>query len=222
MRRALGVSLNDVFLATCAGALREYLLSIGMAVGAPLVSSVPVGTDRGGDEPRLVGNKVSTIFSPLPTNEADPRERIRIVHEATAGEKAELAIKGESMLEELAEYRPPKLTSWAMRTYSRHGLADRHRAPINLVTSNVPGPSEPLQISGAKLVEIYSVGPILEGIGLNLTGWSYVDTLYVGIVACPEAIPDLDHLGELLEAALAELVAATTGTGTTAEDVRAG
>lgn len=212
VRHATGVSLNDVFLAVCAGALRAYLQAIGIATDAPLVSSVPVGTDRRGKDaaPRLVGNKVSTIFSLLPTDKADPLERLHIVNETTKGEKAELAIKGESMLEELAEYRPPKLTSWAMRTYSRHRLADRHRAPINLVTSNVPGPREPLQIGGAKLIEIYSVGPILEGIGLNVTGWSYVDTLYLGLVACPEAIPDLDHMGKLFESALADLVAATT------------
>lgn len=211
VRHRADVSLNDVFLAVCAGGLRSYLQSCGVPTEAPLVSSVPVGTEKkdAGAEPRLVGNKVSTIFTLLPTNEADPLERLRIVHETTKGEKAELLIKGESMLEELAEYRPPKLTAWAMRTYSRHRLADRHRAPINLVTSNVPGPREPLQIGGAKLLEIYSVGPILEGIGLNVTGWSYADTLYLGLVACPEAIPDLDRLGTMLEAALAELLAAT-------------
>lgn len=210
VRRATDASLNDVFLAVCAGALRSYLQERGFPTDAPLVSSVPVGTDRpaDGSMPRLVGNKVSTIFALLPTEEADPLERVRIVHETTKGEKAELAIKGESMLEELAEYRPPKLTSWAMRTYSRHRMADRHRAPINLVTSNVPGPREPLQIGGARLLEIYSVGPILEGIGLNVTGWSYVDTLYLGLVACPEAIPDLDHLAELLERSLAGLAGA--------------
>lgn len=220
VKNRLEASLNDVFLAVCAGALRAYLNEHGVPTDAPLVSSVPVGTDKAGSEPRLTGNKVSTIFSVLPTNEADPLERVRMIHEVTQGEKAELAIKGESMLEELAEYRPPKLTSWAVRTYSRHNLADRHRAPINLVTSNVPGPREPLQIAGAKLTAIYSVGPILEGIGLNVTGWSYVDTLYLGLVACPEAVPDLAHLGALHEDALAELAGAAGVS--TAQDARAG
>ena len=74
--------------------------------------------------------------------------------------------------------------------------------------SNVPGPREPLYIAGARLGGIWSVGPILEGIGLNITMWSYLDDLNVGMVACPDAMPDLWSLTELLPAALDELVTA--------------
>ena len=70
-----------------------------------------------------------------------------------------------------------------MRAYSRYNLADRHRPPINLVVSNVPGPREPLYIAGARIAGIWSMGPILESIGLNVTVWSYLDQMNFGVVA---------------------------------------
>jgi diacylglycerol O-acyltransferase len=74
--------------------------------------------------------------------------------------------------------------------------------------SNVPGPREPLYVAGARLDGIWSVGPILEGIGLNITMWSYLDDLNVGMVACTDAMPDLWALTDLLPTALDELVTA--------------
>jgi diacylglycerol O-acyltransferase len=92
-----------------------------------------------------------------------------------------------------------------MRFYSRRQLASRHRPPINLVISNVPGPRQPLHIAGGRLLDLYSMGPILEGIGLNVTVWSYVDRLGFGLVACRETMPDLWDLADHLHDALAEL-----------------
>ena len=92
-----------------------------------------------------------------------------------------------------------------MRTYSRFRLAERHRPPINLVVSNVPGPDVPLYIAGARLVSLYSMGPILEGIGLNITVWSYLDQLNWGVVSRREAMPDLWDFAADLHDALDEL-----------------
>src|SRR5207248_1191242 len=92
-----------------------------------------------------------------------------------------------------------------MRFYSRRELASRHRPPINVVISNVPGPKAPLDVAGARLVSIYSMGPILEGIGLNITVWSYCGALNFGIVACRELAPDLWRLTDYLQDALEEL-----------------
>ena len=63
--------------------------------------------------------------------------------------------------------------------------------PFNVIVSNVRGPAEPVTIAGAALVDLYSVGPILEGIGLNVTAWSYVDRLNVSLLSCPDLVPDL-------------------------------
>ena len=95
------------------------------------------------------------------------------------------------------------------RAYSRVRGADRHPAPFNVVVSNVPGPREPVSVGGATLTDLYSVGPILEGIGLNITVWSYLDRLNFSALACPDTLPDLPGLVKHLQPALAELVACT-------------
>ena len=107
------------------------------------------------------------------------------------------------------EYLPPIPYTLLRRLHSRFRLADLYPSPSNLVVSNVPGPREPLYWSGARLVELYSVGPLSEGIGLNLTVWSYCDRMYCALLACHEQVPDPhaitaglhDELRALLEAA---------------------
>jgi diacylglycerol O-acyltransferase len=115
---------------------------------------------------------------------------------------------GLDMLESWVQYAPPALMSGFMRLYSRFGLASKHPPPFNVVVSNVPGPREELDIAGARLVDLYSVGPILEGIGLNITVWSYLDRLNFSAIACPDTLPDLRGIVERLQPALDELVKA--------------
>jgi diacylglycerol O-acyltransferase len=95
-----------------------------------------------------------------------------------------------------------------IRYWSAHRLADRVRPPVNVIVSNVPGPREPLSVGNLQLEAFYSVGPILEGIGLNLTGWSYGDRINVVALACPDQIEDVQALADRLPDALDELVAA--------------
>ena len=80
-------------------------------------------------------------------------------------------------------------------------------SPVNVVVSNVPGPRVPVTIDGTPMTDIYSVGPILEGIGLNVTVWSYVDRMNFTLLACPDLLPDLDELVGELRPALDELLA---------------
>jgi diacylglycerol O-acyltransferase len=205
VRRALDVTINDVVLALCAGALRRYLDERGELPERPLLAGVPVSTGRVDDEQRLVGNRVSNLFTSLRTDIADPVERLRAIHDVTQAAKEVQNALGAEMLVEWSEVTPPRIFSAWMRLYSRLKLADRHRPPINLVISNVPGPRQPLHIAGGRLLDIYSMGPILEGIGLNITVWSYVDRLGFGLVACRETMPDLWDLADHLHDALAEL-----------------
>jgi diacylglycerol O-acyltransferase len=80
-----------------------------------------------------------------------------------------------------------------------------HRPAANVVVSNVRGPEAALHIAGSKLRHLYSVGPIVEGIGVNVTAWSYADELSFTVLASREALPDAHELTECLEASLAEL-----------------
>ena len=206
IRRAAGVSLNDVFLAVVAGGLRTDLARRGVATDRPLVAGVPASTEN--REGRLSGNRVSNLFASLPIDEPDPKRRLALIHAAMVVAKERHAAMGPDMLASWAEYAPGGPYGAVMRTWSHLGVADRIAAPINLVVSSVPGPKSSLTLGDVRLVSIHSIGPILEGIGLNVTAWSYVDKLLVGLMACPEHIPDIWQLVADLDAAAVELAAA--------------
>ena len=203
VKSAFDVTVNDVVLALCAGALRGYLEERGELPDRAMVAGVPIST-RPKDAP-VKANNASTLFTTLPVQIEDPVERLRIIHEVTTGAKEQFQLIGPGMLEEWSEFTPPLPYSAGMRLFSRTRLADRLRSPINVIISNVPGPQQPLYIAGSRLDTILSMGPILEGIGLNITVWSYLDQLNFGIVAVPEHLPDLRRLAELLDDALEEL-----------------
>jgi diacylglycerol O-acyltransferase / wax synthase len=203
VRTRLGVTINDVVLGVCAGALRAWMAENGDAPVRSLMVGVPVSTR---DEFSVgAANRVSNLFVELPVQEADGRQRIRLIHTAGEAAKAQNLALGPDLLGDWSQLTPAPVFAAVVRAYSRLKLADRHRPPINLVVSNVPGPSEPLYVAGARLLGIWSMGPILENIGLNITVWSYVDQLNFGLVGCPDLTTDLARLGDLLGEALDEL-----------------
>ena len=208
VKAAAGATVNDVLLCLVAGALRSYLLARDELPAVPLVAGVPVSTDRPEEVRRLGGNKVSNLFTALPTHLDDPLARLAAVHEVTAAAKEVHNLLGVDMLADWVEFTPPRPYAYLARQYSRFRIADRHRPPINVVVSNVPGPRSPLYVAGARLESIYSVGPVLEGIGLNITAWSYLDQVHVSAIACRDVIPDLPEILSSMAAALAELRAA--------------
>jgi diacylglycerol O-acyltransferase len=217
VKDACGVSLNDVVLAMVAGALVGWLDEAGVRPARPLVAGVPVSSDRPDDVARLGGNRVSNIFTSLATDLDDPLERLQAIHEVTSVAKQVHNLLGADLMEEWVEYTPPAPYSWMMRAYGRLGVANWHPPPINLVVSNVPGPRETLYAAGAPLAGIWSVGPILEGVGCNVTVWSYLDRLHVGVLVCPDLAGEASALTARLGPALAELVARVEGTLTVAE-----
>lgn len=204
VKDSFGVTVNDVVLAIVAGALRNWLLDRDALPEKPLIAGVPVTTDDPGTT-RLGGNKVSNMFTSLRTDLADPVERLHAIHEVTAAAKVAHGILGARMLADWSEYTPPRPYAAAMRLYGRLRLADHHRPPINLVVSNVPGPREPLYVAGGRMEGIHSVGPILEGVGMNVTVWSYCDQLDVGVLACRDQVAEPHEITEAMASALVEL-----------------
>lgn len=203
VRRALNATLNDVFLAVCAGALRAYLLDQGELPDRPLVASVPVSTDP--SVTRLGGNRVDNLYVSIGTDIADPLERVRHITSVSAAAKKVRSALGNDLLGRRAEVVPPQLYALVVRTWARTHLANRVRPPVNLVLSNVAGPSQQLYVGAAVLEAIYSVGPILEGIGLNITAWSCAGSLHISVLGCPASVPDPWLIVDLLGASLAEL-----------------
>ena len=206
VKKAFGVSLNDVVLAVVAGSVRRYLDERGEVLDKPLVAGVPVSADDPRAQARLGGNRVTNMFTSLRTDIDDPVERLKAISGVTGAAKDRINILGADLMADWAEHTPRKPFAWAIRTYSKHNLASRHRPPINLVVSNVPGPPLPLYIAGARLSAVFSVGPILEGIGLNVTVWSYIDRMNFAAIACRERLPQIHRITDGLGEALQELL----------------
>lgn len=203
IKTVFACTINDVVLAVVAGALRAYLLGRGETAEFPLIASVPACTDQEIDNP-TAGNHVSSLYTSLRIDLADPVERLEATRMVTDVAKAKHEAMGSHMLSEWMEFSRLAPHAWLWRRL----LPRLARPPLHLVVSNVPGPREPLGIDGARLVRLSSVGPLLEGVGLNITVWSYIDTMSFSVLACPDGIPELAPLMALLRAALAELGAA--------------
>jgi len=203
VRRSRDATLNDVYLAMCGGALRTYLVEVSALPDRPLVASVPVSTDP--SVTRLGGNHVDNLYVSIGTDIADPLERLRHIHAVSAASKDARSVLGNDLLERRADVVPPQLYSLIVRTWGRTRLANHMRPPVNLVLSNVAGPRQPLHVGQAMLEAIYSVGPILEGIGLNITAWSYNDALHVSVLGSPTSVPDPWLIAAALHSALADL-----------------
>jgi hypothetical protein len=148
------------------------------------------------------------MFVQLPANLHDPIERLMAIHEGTRGAKEEHNALGADMLLNWAEHATPNVFASAARLYTSMRLADRHRPIANLVISNVPGPDFPLYLAGAELQAGFPLGPVMDGMGVNITVMSYRGVLYWGLMSCPETIPRVWNLTAAIPRALDELLAA--------------
>jgi WS/DGAT/MGAT family acyltransferase len=204
VKNELGVSVNDVVLALCAGSLRSYLENNDELPEEPLVAMVPVSV-RTDDQQGTLGNQVSQMLCSLATEIDDPVKRLQAIHDGTQQAKGQLNAIGADALTDWTEFMAPALAGRAARLYSRTKMADRHRPLFNVTISNIPGPPFPLYSNGARVVAHYPMGPIFDGGGLNITVMSYLDSLDFGLVACADLIPNVWQLADGLGAALEEL-----------------
>ena len=196
VKNAFGFSVNDVVLAMSAGALRRWLADHDALPDLPLVAMIPVSV-RDPASQGAMGNKVSAMLATLPTHTADPAERLRIAHAATAIAKAQQAAIPQGLVDQITDFAPPALTARAARVVFATGLLNR-LPPFNLVISNVPGPNVPVYLGGAKLLAHYPVSVLTDGLGLNITVMGYLGQLHFGLVGCRELVPDIDVLAGYL------------------------
>lgn len=187
------VTINDVVLAICSGAMREYLISQNSLPNKPLIAMVPASLR---DDDSAVSNRITMILANLATHKADPVERLNIIRRSVQN----------------AKQRFKRMTSEQILNYSAliYGPAGANimsgilpkRQAFNLVISNVPGPREPLYWNGAKLDALYPASIVLDGQALNITMTSYLDKLEVGLIACRNALPKMQNLLQHLENAI--------------------
>ncbi len=203
VKNAFGVSVNDVVMAMCAGALRRWLIDHDALPEAPLVSMIPVSV-RDETTKGQLGNRVSAMLAKLPTDVADPAERLQLVHEATKIAKSQQATIPQGLVDDITDFAPPALTARAARVMWATGLLHR-LPPFNVTISNVPGPNIPVYMGGARLLANYPTSVVTDGQGLNITLVGYHGELHFGLIACRELVPDIDKLADYLADELAEL-----------------
>jgi len=201
------VKVNDVVLALVGGALRQYLSTLGELPDAPLVSGVPVSTRAEGDTTQ--DNQISTMFTSLATDLADPIERLQAVHASTQGAKEMQRAIGARQIQSIGEVATPLLLGTAIRTLYRSELMSRSPLRINTLVSNVPGPPFDLYTCGAKVTGIFPSSVILEGMGLNVTVMSYGERLDFGLHVDPDLVPDPWAIAAAVPEAMAELMGAS-------------
>lgn len=196
VKSAAGVTVNDVVMALCTGALRRWLIDHDALPEEPLVGAVPISV-RTEDQRGTHGNRVSGMLAALPTQLEDPLERLYSAAEATARAKQQHGALPADLLADVTQFAMPALAGQAARLSARLRLIERV-SPFNLIISNVPGPNVPLYYGGAELLAYYPLSAIADGQGLNITVMSYRGTMFVGLIACRELVPDLETMADYL------------------------
>jgi len=203
VKNSLGGTVNDVVLAVVAGGLRHLLKARGERIpdDLELRAMVPVSV-RADHEAGALGNRVASIWAPLPVAEPDGVARLRFVTEKMKDLKSSGQAVGAQLLTSFGEFAPPTIMAQAAR------LVARQRA-FNLVVTNVPGPQFPLYSIGRKLLEIYPVLPLSDNTTIGIALLSYNGTIGFGLLGDYDAAPDLGVLAEGIEKSVAELLSAT-------------
>jgi WS/DGAT/MGAT family acyltransferase len=203
IKRKRGGTVNDVVLAAISGGFRTLLLARGEEPqGHMLPSMVPVSLRSPGQE-NIYENRVSAVLAYLPIHVADPVQRLAAVQAELATLKASKeAVFGEALVS-LGRYTPFPVLSRGARFF--YGLPQRE---IVTVTTNVPGPRQPLYAMGRRLVEIIPYVPIATTVRTGVSIFTYCDKVTFGITGDYDTNPDLPVLAHGIEAGVSELLKA--------------
>jgi len=196
VKSRFGVTVNDVVLAACAGAIREFLVARGREP-MRLKTMVPVNVRNGGADE--LGNRISFMFVALPCDEPDPLMRLFSVNDQTSARKRGGVPEEADVVMRAAGYAPMPV----QRALS-HLIASPRT--FNLVISNIPGPRIPLYLRGCRLEEAYPVVPLSERHAVSIGMTTVCDDACFGLYADRETLPDAGVLAERLDAAISELL----------------
>ncbi|MEZ0350092.1 wax ester/triacylglycerol synthase family O-acyltransferase [Mycobacterium sp. pR1184] len=197
--KALGSTVNDMVLAIATGGLRMLLLRYDGQAQRPIIASVPTATDK---SDRITGNEISGLMISLPVHIADPAERARLVSLATRIAKEDLEIMGPELYGRMMAYLPTAFAPAAFRWLGRHDVPNRL---MNVAVSSVVGPRERGHFGGAAVTEIYSTGVLSPGAPVNITVWSYVDSLGIAVLTDDQTFEDPHEATDAMAQAFIEL-----------------
>ncbi|MGH7812712.1 MAG: WS/DGAT/MGAT family O-acyltransferase [Candidatus Binataceae bacterium] len=201
IKNRLGGTVNDVVLATVAGAIGSFLGRRGFAperlADLDFRALVPVSL-RTAAQRGTVGNRIAAWPAPLPIAEKDPHRRLKAVSATTGDLKQSRQAMGAEVLSRVSEWTAPTLLSVAMRMTAR-------ARSYNITVTNVPGPQMPLYLLGAKMLAAYPMGPLFENQALNIALLSYNGVLHWGLNADYDALPDLGEIIAAIRTSFSEL-----------------
>jgi hypothetical protein len=166
----------------------------------PIIASVPASLDP--SPHRLTGNEFFGLNVSLPVQLDDPMSRVRLTTVASAIAKEDFHLLGPKVVSQWAAYLPPSLTPPVFRWLSKR---EAQTKLLNVPISNVPGPRERGHFSGATISEIYSVGPLIAGSGMNITVWSYVDQLNISVLTDDVTLDDPHEASDAMIRSFAEI-----------------
>jgi diacylglycerol O-acyltransferase / wax synthase len=213
IKNELGGTVNDVVLATVAGALGKHLRRRGQRTdGLELKAMIPVSV-RADVERGALGNKVAAMMAPLPVWCQDPVARLDILREELRGLKSSGQAVGAQVLTDLTGFAPPTVMDQASRLVARQRM-------FNLVVTNVPGPQFPLYLAGRRMLDPFPMVPLAKNQGLGIALLSYAGKINFGLVGDYDVLWDLDDFAEDVRESLDELAAAA-GVELDRETVRA-
>jgi diacylglycerol O-acyltransferase / wax synthase len=201
VKNALGGTVNDVVLASVAGALGRYLRVHGETTEDTILRAMVPVSIRADVERGALGNRVAAMWAPLPVGITDPVERLLTISRDMEGIKSSGQAVGAQVLTELTGFAPPTIMAQAARLQA-------HQRMFNLVVTNVPGPQFPLYMLGRRLHAMYPMVPLAENQALGVAIMSYNGQLNFGLNADFDALTDLEALADELRASIDELVAA--------------
>jgi diacylglycerol O-acyltransferase / wax synthase len=202
-----GVTLNDVVMAICSGALRRYLADLNCVPDQPLLAGVPVSLREAGNTE--MNTQASMMRISLASTIADPQARLLAINQASKAAKAASASMNAVMPTDFPSLGVPWILSGLAALFGRSKLANNMAPLANLAISNVPGPNMALYLAGAKMLTYYPVSIVTHSLALNVTVQSYNGSLDFGLIACRKAMPDLPELAKYMQKTFDEMLAFT-------------
>jgi WS/DGAT/MGAT family acyltransferase len=206
IKNSLGATVNDVILATTAGALRRWLhdREVPVEEGMELKALVPVSI-RTKNEQGELGNRLTAMRGPLPVGVADPVERLGVVHREMEELKSSKQPLGAEAIWGLndwfRDFAPPLLLAPTAKINFSTRL-------FNLLVTNFPGPQIPLYVLGRELTGVFPVGFLARRHALAIAIISYNGRVGFGILSDRASMPDAERLSVYLDEAVEELLAA--------------
>lgn len=196
-KTALGVTVNDVILNICAGALREYLLSKGELPDKPLIAAIPFSTRRGVIRARQWGNFVMLFRISLDLSIADPVVRQRAISSSTTRLRDRYRLFPDELWQ---AYAGTVFAAVAIPGSSVYKKFSKHfGVPFNLIISSIRGPTSQLSLSGLPVIAAYPISVPYHGLAMNITAFSYHDQINIGITAWEGAMSDAEDFAMLVE-----------------------